>query len=393
MARNLQSRSLELDQLKSEKTANNGILLKSPDEITGMSVISDSAAFFKKSFIIVNADTFYLIKDIHEYSDNDSSYSYPVIFDHPVHEIMFYPGDLKGKVRIHFYNCPILEIDLNEIKNRSATSCSEPVMIDQSVWREDLEFNEFERIVQSVNNIIIHHSATSNSLTNYTNVVRNIYIYHTQTRGWSDIGYNFLVAPDGTIFKGRDPGNFDQDNVMGAHFCGRNSGTMGICMMGTYTDISPSDDAINALEEILSWKSFKDELEPLQTFSHPLNENLGVIAGHRDGCATECPGEVLYNQISSIKTSVFNMVNDCLNVDETEFSILPTQFNSKIYIKSQFHIKRIEIYEISGRKLFDSTVKYPLELSIDLSYLSKGIYVYKVTTLEKIYSGKLVFFP
>ncbi|GAB1349228.1 hypothetical protein MASR1M107_14420 [Ignavibacteriales bacterium] len=30
------------------------------------------------------------------------------------------------------------------------------------------------------------------------------------------------------------------DNVVGAHFCGYNGGTMGVSMLGTYTTVSPS---------------------------------------------------------------------------------------------------------------------------------------------------------
>ena len=34
-------------------------------------------------------------------------------------------------------------------------------------------------------------------------MMRSIYAYHTQTRGWGDIGYNVIVDKFGRIFEGR----------------------------------------------------------------------------------------------------------------------------------------------------------------------------------------------
>ena len=66
---------------------------------------------------------------------------------------------------------------------------------------------------------MVHHSAGSNTNSNYTQVVRDIYLYHTQVNGcWSDIGYNYLVAQDGSIYNGRDPGALEQDDVLGRSF-------------------------------------------------------------------------------------------------------------------------------------------------------------------------------
>src|SRR5690606_5894496 len=115
----------------------------------------------------------------------------------------------------------------------SANHCSEPQMIDPSHWRAGLPQPKGSPVFTSVNHIIIHHSAGSNLVTDFTNEVRNIYLYHTNVNGWDDIGYNFLIAPNGTIYQGRDGrGIVEKDYVMGAHMCGRNSGTMGICLLG-----------------------------------------------------------------------------------------------------------------------------------------------------------------
>ena len=46
-------------------------------------------------------------------------------------------------------------------------------------------------------------------------IIRSIYAYHAQSRGWSDIGYNFLVDRFGRIWEGRY-GGVDRP-VVGAH--------------------------------------------------------------------------------------------------------------------------------------------------------------------------------
>ena len=92
----------------------------------------------------------------------------------------------------------------------------------------------------------MHHSAGSTFDTNYTAVVRSYYLLHTEVNGWDDIGYNYLIARDGSIFAGRDPQNrtgVAQDNVHGAHFCGKNDYTMGICVIGDFTSQAPAAEA------------------------------------------------------------------------------------------------------------------------------------------------------
>ena len=52
-------------------------------------------------------------------------------------------------------------------------------------------------------------------------------------RGWSAIGYHFVVRRDGTIEKGRDLDN-DGDVLeeVGAHAAGHNAHSLGVCMVG-----------------------------------------------------------------------------------------------------------------------------------------------------------------
>ena len=186
--------------------------------------------------------------------------------------------------------------------------------IPQSEWRAGLPEPNYTRSSTNVRHLVVHHSAGSNTNSNYTQVVRDIYLYHTQVNGWSDIGYNYLVAQDGSIYNGRDPGALEQDDVLGAHFCGSNSTTMGICMLGNYETTQTNSANYMSLLDIITWKLDHEGLSPYTKNQHALG-NFDAIIGHRDGCSTLCPGENVYNRLAEVQLEVQNKLN-CEDPDE-----------------------------------------------------------------------------
>jgi len=197
--------------------------------------------------------------------------------------------------------------------------CQLADVIPQSEWRAGLAAPSYNRAFTEVENIIVHHSAGSNNATDFVQVVRDIYILHTQNRGWSDIGYNYLIDPEGRIYAGRDPADGEQDKVRGAHFCASNSGTMGICLLGNFEEIQATDTTYAALKNLLSWKiSKEDQLTATGINPHPLNSNLPQIAGHQDGCSTLCPGQFVYDQLPSIREQVEAIIMNCGSTDSSD---------------------------------------------------------------------------
>lgn len=243
--------------------------------------------------------------------------------------------------------------------------CEKPMSVDQSVWRDGLAQPKSGRIQQEVNHIIIHHSAGSNAITDYTRAVREIYLLHTEGNGWDDIGYNYLIAPDGVIYKGRDPENYEQDEVKGAHFCAKNSYTLGICLLGNYEDIAPSDTMMGSLRQLISWKLNKEDLNPLDSFDHlPGSQNaypLGVIAGHEDGCPTTCPGREMVNMLPTLKTEVEKQIEGCQRnslSSISELSKIEFQWINNsllIYANAQGHFK-LSLYDTRGRLVDEGKV-------------------------------------
>jgi hypothetical protein len=327
---------------------------------TGIVLCTDSHADYTNSYLVAGKDTFRLSPDEHYADLTDSIFSNLVTFSMPLDTFGFYPGNIESKVTFYFIDArlPEKKKEQKSLKKKSS-GCSEPDMIDQSVWREGLTDPDYIRSVHEVHNCIIHHTAGSNTDTNYIQVIRNIYIYHTEIREWSDIGYNYLIAQDGTIFKGRDPGEHEQDNVKGAHFCNSNTGTMGISIMGNYNDADPTKESIESLVDLLNWKLGKDSLNPLGTYPHPLNQHLGVIAGHRDGCATECPGDLLYALMDNIREETMQRFTICGYVYLPVFlsevysnDVLICQKHNRVYIEHPFgQLPEIHVYDQLGRAI------------------------------------------
>ncbi len=65
--------------------------------------------------------------------------------------------------------------------------------------------------------LIVHHTAGVDNPP-YDAVINAYWYDHVFNRGWCDLGYNFMIAPDGTFYEGRAGGN----NVQGAHMCQNN---------------------------------------------------------------------------------------------------------------------------------------------------------------------------
>jgi N-acetylmuramoyl-L-alanine amidase-like protein/Ig-like domain-containing protein len=160
----------------------------------------------------------------------------------------------------------------------------------------------------NVTHAVVHHTAGSNALVDWQAEVRSIWYYHTFTNGWGDIGYNFLIDPNGVVYEGRAGG----DGAIGAHFSCRNSNTAGIALLGTFTSVAPADAAVQSLKRLLGEIVAKHSIDPTATMLHPSSGlNLPTILGHRDGnvpgatCTiTECPGDVVYSMLPAIRTEL-----------------------------------------------------------------------------------------
>ena len=353
---------------------------------TGLSLRIPNGATLEGAFVVVQQDTIYLSIDEHTPPDAPYQQTKLMVFDAPVNRLQFHSADLRGKISFSFFNASGKSGNLKPAPRakqsyRTAATCEEPNFIPQNEWRVGLPEPTYTRRATSVEHVIVHHSATFNTLTNYVNVVRNIYLFHTEENKWSDIGYNYLIAQDGTIFEGRSSGaqSVDNDNVQGAHFCGKNGGTMGICLLGNYNTAQPTDTALVSLERLIAWKVDKEGLDPLGERPHPANASLETIAGHRDGCATECPGDNLYARLPAIRASVAARVaTGCETVAELPDSLMvfpvPAVGELSVRLPDSVSIDRVRLYDAAGKQ-WEYAVPEAQEFTIDTHPLATGLYV------------------
>ena len=359
--------------------------------VTGITLQIDTTDVFSGAYIVHQADTFYLEQDEHAPASDSLRQSSLVIFDKPVEQFLFYPASIQGEVTFAFLNANVGQkksINDNLRRSTSAVSkCQEPALVPQSEWRAGLPPPSYTRRATQVEHVIVHHAATSNNLTNYENVVRNIYLLHTEVNGWSDIGYNYLIAQDGTIFAGRSMGNqsVSTDNIQGAHFCGKNSGTMGICLLGNYETAFPTDTAVASLVKLTGWKIFKENLDPLGESPHAGDGALASIAGHRNGCATLCPGEHLYERLPEIRLSVQNYITtDCQEAPAptpTVFNIypIPTDGELTIVLPGDAVADTLVLYDMMGRIHPVVSEVEDNKLVVDTQMLANGVYILQVS--------------
>ena len=181
-------------------------------------------------------------------------------------------------------------------------TCPQPDYCDRECWAPGGVCPEDSTPVYTdVTHIIVHHSAANYSADqDYKQVVRSYWDYHVNTHGWDDIGYNWLVDPNGVIYEGRGK------DKKGAHFSGANSNTMGVCVIGNYQTAQPTNISLEKLEDLIAWEAGRKNIDVLTTGYHSAS-NLTIyhVAGHRDGPGTtDCPGNNLYNLLPNIRTAV-----------------------------------------------------------------------------------------
>ena len=149
---------------------------------------------------------------------------------------------------------------------------------------------------QKVQKIIIHHTATSNTINDPAATIRSIYYYHAISRTWGDIGYNYIMDQNGNIYEGRAGGA----SVVGGHAGKGNNGSIGIAVLGNFSEKAVPDKVVMALAKFISKQTKLYGINP-QGSSQFAGSNLPNILGHRDIMSTECPGDYLYEKLPLIR--------------------------------------------------------------------------------------------
>ncbi len=197
------------------------------------------------------------------------------------------------------------------VEHRVLAATVAPAIVPRASW----DANESIRrgppsYATSIRGVTIHHTAGTN---NYSRaqapaIVKGIQLFHVESNGWNDIGYNYLVDRFGTIYEGRF-GGVDR-NVIGAHAQGFNTGAVGIALLGTYGSATPSASAQDAIARLIAWRLDLAHVDPTgkstvvssgsERYRSGTRVLLRHVSGHRDTGLTSCPGNVLYGRLNAL---------------------------------------------------------------------------------------------
>lgn len=134
--------------------------------------------------------------------------------------------------------------------------------------------------MRPINEIIVHCTATRPEWwagRSTLDKVAEVRRWHVQDRGWSDLGYHFLIDRDGTVSAGRPV------ERIGAHVKAHNTGTIGVSLFGGHGSAETDSFADNFTQE---------QDAALRKLLSDLGDRYGIttISGHNDYAAKACPG-------------------------------------------------------------------------------------------------------
>lgn len=119
---------------------------------------------------------------------------------------------------------------------------------------------------------LIHHSVVDKG--DDISTMLDIQDFHRSDRGWADVAYHYFIGQTGIIYEGREIG------VRGTHVAGFNTGSVGVCLLGNFMNIAPTDAQLDSTRQLVRW------LAGFLQLTH--------LAGHRDfNDGTQCPGDNL----------------------------------------------------------------------------------------------------
>ena len=125
---------------------------------------------------------------------------------------------------------------------------------------------------EDITEIIIHCAATPEGVNFDINDIRK---WHVDERGWSDVGYHYIILLDGTIQKGRPT------NKQGAHCLGHNGNSIGVCYIGGVDKYSKSKDTRTDAQKVA--------LKALVFMIKDQFKTISSVHGHNEFSKKACP--------------------------------------------------------------------------------------------------------
>lgn len=159
--------------------------------------------------------------------------------------------------------------------------------ISRSQWTRTSTARSKVNAMNGISKLTIHHDGMDPSyITGKTAVaerIEKIRNYHTQEKGWGDIGYHYIVDRAGRVWQGRPL------QYQGAHVRNNNENNIGILVMGNFDKQSPSDAQLKAL------------FSAAETLTQQYSIKTAKVRSHQEINKTACPGRNLQKQMNALR--------------------------------------------------------------------------------------------
>ncbi|MBX3376573.1 MAG: N-acetylmuramoyl-L-alanine amidase [Phycisphaeraceae bacterium] len=135
--------------------------------------------------------------------------------------------------------------------------------------------------MNGVRRITVHHDGmppvslrTKADVAHRLELIRSVHTGRSDDNGrnWADIGYHYIVDPQGRVWEGRPV------RYQGAHVKQNNENNLGILVLGNFDEQRPTSEAINALDAFLA--------DRMRAYRVPVTR----VFTHQEINPTACPG-------------------------------------------------------------------------------------------------------
>lgn len=236
-----------------------------------------------------------------------------------------------------------------------------------------------------ITHLVVHHSTTENQSPNWAATVLALWYYDNKVLERCDIGYNWLIDPEGNLYEGHRGGY----QAIGDHLCLSSQSTVGICMLGTYDDQSPTPQALSSLRNLASWHVCNAQLD--------LNQSTPwVVAPHLElprifttellSCSQACPP----TKLTQLLPSLIDVVGVEDLVSSAPITIFPNPSAGDFRVSfhgSYTQTATLSVWNLRGRMVHQQA--WPLlpgenVCALSLRGVSTGLYVVKLQTQQGV---------
>lgn len=269
-----------------------------------------------------------------------------------------------------------------------------PPLITRSEWNADpfIRGNPVPLAQPNYQYMTFHHAAGFSGTTLQEGLaqVKAIQDLHQNVRGWSDIGYQFVIDRAGRLYQGRPfmdgSTSLQQLPVLarGAHVGEQNTGNIGVCLLGCY---HPPEGA--NCQDVMPEVSFNTYARLFAFFSEVYLVAPEQIRGHRDFSSTACPGDNNYSRLPQLiqEVNTILLIGGDIPENYSLEPVFPNPFSEQAtinYYVEDDGIVKLRIFDTKGSlvaELVDEFQSGPRLRSVDFrpSNLPSGVYYASIT--------------